>query len=450
MRESSPVSAAWGEGARPEPVSGVRATDGDRERIIARLRAGVAEGCIDLDELEQRITSAYEVRTVAELEHLTADLPVSVTKPAAAPPPHRRPLVLEDDEFRGHLTTYCMVIGMLVVIWLLAGAHHPWPIYPAMAWGIGLASHHQVASAHQRKRLARATAEGITLAQLDAREAEEKRQHRRARRARVHEHVTARHQERRQLREQRDQGRRQGQLPAPAEPATTRFVVAMFVDVVGSTALAEALRRDLRRLVPEGHWLDDMLAANEIAALVARGEWDRALLTSEQISGDLGFTDLELALVDVARGDAEAVARRLHRVKGLDRLDQVQFHVGVSTCRGAAALMHGRPRAALDIAAATAAVAILHRLERQRTDTGFAPSVRVGIHSGDAVEDGDDIIGTVVNIASRVTDAAAADEILVTEHVADHLDDRHVTEGRGLHTLKGVARPRHLLALIWR
>jgi len=119
----------------------------------------------------------------------------------------------------------------------------------------------------------------------------------------------------------------------------------------------EALRRDLRRLVPEGHWLDDMLAANEIAALVARGEWDRALLTSEQISGDLGFTDLELALVDVARGDAEAVARRLHRVKGLDRLDQVQFHVGVSTCRGAAALMHGRPRAALDIAAATAAVA---------------------------------------------------------------------------------------------
>lgn len=385
MRESSPVSAAWGEGARPEPVSGVRATDGDRERIIARLRAGVAEGCIDLDELEQRITSAYEVRTVAELEHLTADLPVSVTKPAAAPPPHRRPLVLEDDEFRGHLTTYCMVIGMLVVIWLLAGAHHPWPIYPAMAWGIGLASHHQVASAHQRKRLARATAEGITLAQLDAREAEEKRQHRRARRARVHEHVTARHQERRQLREQRDQGRRQGQLPAPAEPATTRFVVAMFVDVVGSTALAEAL-------------------------------------------GDQGWAAVRRSFRSVVT----------HEVEGRGGWE--------ANCTGDGVLA----RFDDPTAAATAAVAILHRLERQRTDTGFAPSVRVGIHSGDAVEDGDDIIGTVVNIASRVTDAAAADEILVTEHVADHLDDRHVTEGRGLHTLKGVARPRHLLALIWR
>lgn len=100
--------------------------------------------------------------------------------------------------------------------------------------------------------------------------------------------------------------------------------------------------------------------------------------------------------------------------------------------------------------AARAAIEVLRRLHQQREDTGFAPSVRVGIHSGDAVDDGDDLIGSVINLASRVTSAAEPDQVLVTEHVADHLDADLRTEDRGIHSLRGVSRPRHLLAVDWR
>lgn len=369
--ESVIVTSASGEGALPEPASELRASDDDRQRTIALLRTAAGEGCIDLDELEQRISATYDARTRGDLDAVTSDLPASVTRPpapAGRTPEHRRPLVLEDDEFRGHLTVYCLVIGMLIGIWLLGGAGHPWPFYPAAGWGIGLGSHYQRAASHQRKRLARATAEGVTLEELARREADERRR----RRSQVTEAVT--------------EAMAHRALDAgPAEPGAPRFVVAMFVDVVGSTSLNEAL-------------------------------------------GDQQWVRVRTAFRDQVRDCAAA-------------------HGGwEANTSGDGVLV----RFADPASAATAATELLRRLDRQRSETGFAPSVRIGIHSGDAVEEGDDILGNVVNLAARVTEAADVDEILVTEHVADHLDGRHTTAGRGLRTLKGVNRPRHLLAVVWR
>ena len=119
VRESPPVSTA-SEGALPER-SGVRATDADRQRTIERLRTAAGEGAIDLDELEQRIATAWQARTMTDLDGVTHDLPAPVA-PSVPPAPQKgRSLALEDDGFRGHLTVYCLVIGMLVVIWLLGG-----------------------------------------------------------------------------------------------------------------------------------------------------------------------------------------------------------------------------------------------------------------------------------------------------------------------------------------
>ena len=49
-----------------------------------------------------------------------------------------------------------------------------------------------------------------------------------------------------------------------------------------------------------------------------------------------------------------------------------------------------------------------------------------------------------------MTAAAEPEQIVITEHVADHLERSFVTEDRGIHSLKGVSRPRHLLAVRWR
>lgn len=84
-------------------------------------------------------------------------------------------------------------------------------------------------------------------------------------------------------------------------------------------------------------------------------------------------------------------------------------------------------------------------------DDPDALPVRVGIHAGEVVHDDtdDDLVGRVVHLASRVTDAAAAGEILVTEAVADHLQAPIALTDRGLVRLKGFDRPRHLLSVAW-
>lgn len=341
---------------------------------MTRLREAAGRGEIDLDELEHRIDAAYAARTGAELAPVTADLPVrSAHKPATPQWSRRRPLVFEDDEFRGHFTVYCLVIGMLIGIWLLSGGGHFWPFYPAAGWGVGLGGHYQRAISHQRKRAAKAHALGISLAELDGREDQEAGAEREQRRGR------------------RRTGSGQSALPAPSRQRTSddtpsrRFVVAMFVDVVGSTGLNEVLG-------DEG-WIRvrDRLRTTLGECFAREGGWE----------------------VNTA---GDGVLARFDDPNG----------------------------------AVCAAVEIHRRLSRERDETGFAPSVRIGIHSGDVVDDGDDLIGRVVNLASRVTSAAEPGQVIVTEHVVDHLDSSFDTEDRGIHSLKGVARPRHLLAVRWR
>ncbi len=355
------MTSANGEGALPERMPGVRASDADRTAVVDRLRGAAGDGSIDLDELEQRLAAAYAARTLSDLVPLTADLPEpsrsGVDAGVEAKP--ERSAAMSDRGFRSHLRVYLLVMGMLVGIWLLGGAGHPWPFYPAAGWGIALGLHHLAASDRDGSDAKRRHLDGGGRPPRPPREP---------------------------------------QLPAPplgltagtdrgssASDASRRFVVAMFVDVVGSTNLNEALGDE---------------------------QWVRVRAAFRQQVGECA----------AAHGGWEA-----------------------NTSGDGVLVRFGDPASA-----ASAAADILRRFDRQRADTGFAPSVRVGIHSGDAMEEGDDILGNVVNLAARVTDAAEADEILVTEHVADHLDGRHTTVGRGLHTLKGIARPRHLLALVWR
>jgi hypothetical protein len=56
-------------------AAGVRASDGDREALVARLQQALAEGRLDLDEFGQRAGAAYAAVTTAELAVLVADLP---------------------------------------------------------------------------------------------------------------------------------------------------------------------------------------------------------------------------------------------------------------------------------------------------------------------------------------------------------------------------------------
>jgi class 3 adenylate cyclase len=100
--------------------------------------------------------------------------------------------------------------------------------------------------------------------------------------------------------------------------------------------------------------------------------------------------------------------------------------------------------------AVEAAIQLQRALHTRRSSGAFIPDVRVGIHAGEAIDHAEDLVGNAVNLAARVMAVAEPGEIIVTEPVADHLRPGRHLEDRGLHELKGVARPRHLLMVSWR
>ena len=105
------------------------------------------------------------------------------------------------------------------------------------------------------------------------------------------------------------------------------------------------------------------------------------------------------------------------------------------------------PREALACAAA-----LQRRLAAEREQSagsGRQLHVRIGLHAGEVIAHDGDVLGRMVHVASRVADSAGPDEIVVTEPVADHAGPGVRFEDRGLHELRGVERPRHLLAVRW-
>jgi class 3 adenylate cyclase len=100
--------------------------------------------------------------------------------------------------------------------------------------------------------------------------------------------------------------------------------------------------------------------------------------------------------------------------------------------------------------AVACAMSLQRQMDESRQGGSFVPELRVGLHAGEAVADDNDLVGRVINLAARVTDAAEPGEIIITEPVADHLSPGIPLVDRGLRTLKGFAQPRHLLAIAWR
>jgi hypothetical protein len=73
----------------------MRASDADRERVARILHDAMAEGRLTVTELEERLDALYAAKTFADLEPLTADLPVPAPGPLAVAQP-RMPAAPEE------------------------------------------------------------------------------------------------------------------------------------------------------------------------------------------------------------------------------------------------------------------------------------------------------------------------------------------------------------------
>ena len=112
-----------------------RISDQDRDDAAHRLGEAFADGRLDREEHELRVTSAYLARTVGELERLTADLtPYDPAETAEVRLLHRRSRI--PGPLRALWTLYAIGVAVNTVVWVLVVATsghlvYPWPLWVA-------------------------------------------------------------------------------------------------------------------------------------------------------------------------------------------------------------------------------------------------------------------------------------------------------------------------------
>jgi len=95
------------------------------------------------------------------------------------------------------------------------------------------------------------------------------------------------------------------------------------------------------------------------------------------------------------------------------------------------------------------AVAIQRRLAEHRRAQGFAPQVRIGMHTTEALRRGLDYAGLGIHEAARIGGVAGADEILVSTATLEFAGKAYRSETRTV-TLKDIAEPVEVASIDWR
>jgi class 3 adenylate cyclase len=94
------------------------------------------------------------------------------------------------------------------------------------------------------------------------------------------------------------------------------------------------------------------------------------------------------------------------------------------------------------------AIAIQRALSDHRARTGFAISVRIGVHTAEANRRGSDYSGVGVHVAARVAALASGEEILATAQSLAEAGDVSVSAPRE-EPVRGVSAPVTVAAVSW-
>ena len=107
--------------------SHLRVSDEERERVAAELREHFAQGRLDTDELEDRLSRAYGARTAAELHALRTDLPHLPATRRADLAEQRSALARQLVQQTGGALAPFLIC---TAVWLATGANGSfWPIW---------------------------------------------------------------------------------------------------------------------------------------------------------------------------------------------------------------------------------------------------------------------------------------------------------------------------------
>lgn len=128
-----------------------RVGDADREAVVDLLGDAAAAGYLRPDELDERLAAVWSATTIAELSASESDLPHDLRRARARREAAARSRAAARAGLVPHLASYVGVMVLLLTIWLAIGLNggswYPWPVWPALGWGIGAAAHIRAAAA---------------------------------------------------------------------------------------------------------------------------------------------------------------------------------------------------------------------------------------------------------------------------------------------------------------
>jgi class 3 adenylate cyclase len=96
------------------------------------------------------------------------------------------------------------------------------------------------------------------------------------------------------------------------------------------------------------------------------------------------------------------------------------------------------------------AVAVQRTLDRHRRASGFAPQVRIGLHTADAARAGSTYRGRGVHEAARIAQLSEGAQILASEEVLRASSSRFAASEPRTVDLEGISRPIELRSVEWR
>jgi class 3 adenylate cyclase len=388
--------------------------DADRDRTVAQLREHVVEGRLTLDEFSDRVGSALSARTRADLVAVMADLPQarpaggSLPEPSSGTPKKQRRWHVA--VMSGHSTK-----GR----WRISGKTNA----VAIMGGCDMDLRKAEIEGPEVEITAFAFWGGINIVVPEGFDVE--------------------------LRGFSLMGGRDLSLrDVPIVPGSPRIVVKGIAVMAGINVKSRPNRsgKQLARTAKrrEIKTADPVTNPTEMAAL--EQDIKRDLPTEGTVT--ILFCDMvDYAGMTERLGDqgSRAVLREHHRMVR----DAVARHGGREISvqgDGFMVAFGGVARAlrcAIDIQRAVAAYI--------PADDGESIAVHLGVHTGDAMDEGDDYLGHTVIVASRLADTAGAGEILVSslsEQLVQGSGDFAFEDHRDV-TLKGMARPQAAATLAW-
>jgi class 3 adenylate cyclase len=231
------------------------------------------------------------------------------------------------------------------------------------------------------------------------------------------------------------------QTGAPYEVAEVRVLMGRAYRALGDDDAAEtelkAARAAFERL---GARQATTAVAGLLGDLAASGEPLERVRRAFMFTDIVKSTDLVSAMGDEAWETLLAWHDQTLRVLFASHGGEVAHHTGdgffVAFADASSAL--------------TAAVAIQRALAEHRRAHGFAPSVRIGVHSAEATNRGGDYSGGEVHKAARIAAAAGAAEILASTETLDEASNGFpVSEPREI-AAKGITEPVRVATVDWR